>query len=107
MGNAGEWMRLKQEPGDLSRKSAPVCTNKSLLLDQSGSRATLIPNAGGGFVPVGAFDEGASLYSLIETAKANEPEPYAYLRHLFPELPKATTVEANKSSPPQADGVFR
>jgi transposase len=36
----------------------------------------------------------ANLYSLIETAKANGLEPYAYLRHLFMELPKATTVEA-------------
>ena len=36
----------------------------------------------------------ANLYSLIETAKANGLEPYAYLRHLFTELPRATTVEA-------------
>jgi len=36
----------------------------------------------------------ANLYSLIETAKANGLEPYAYLRHLFTELPKADTVEA-------------
>jgi len=36
----------------------------------------------------------ANLYSLIETAKANGLEPYAYLRCLFTELPKATTVEA-------------
>jgi len=35
----------------------------------------------------------ANLYSLIETAKANGLEPYVYLRHLFTELPKATTVE--------------
>lgn len=35
----------------------------------------------------------ANLYSLIETAKANELEPYAYLRKLFTELPKATSVE--------------
>jgi len=35
----------------------------------------------------------ANLYSLIETAKANALEPYAYLRYLFTELPKATTVE--------------
>ncbi len=36
----------------------------------------------------------ASLYSLIETAKANGLEPYAYLRYLFTELPKAKTVDA-------------
>ena len=30
---------------------------------------------------------------MIETAKANGHEPYAYLRYLFTELPNATTVE--------------
>jgi len=32
-------------------------------------------------------------YSLIETAKANEIEPYSYLRHIFKALPYADTVE--------------
>ncbi len=36
----------------------------------------------------------ANLYSLIETAKANGLEPYAYLRCVFTELPKAETVDA-------------
>lgn len=36
----------------------------------------------------------ANLYSLIETAKANGLEPYAYLRHVFTELPKALNVDA-------------
>jgi len=36
----------------------------------------------------------ANLYSVIETAKANKLEPYAYLRYLFTELPQAETVEA-------------
>jgi transposase len=35
----------------------------------------------------------ANLYSLIETAKANDLEPYAYLRHLFTELPRAKTAD--------------
>lgn len=43
--------------------------------------------------PAGA-KASANLYSLVMTAKANHLEPYAYLRHLFTELPKATTVEA-------------
>jgi transposase len=34
----------------------------------------------------------AALYSLTSTAKANGLEPYAYLRQLFTELPKASTV---------------
>ena len=33
------------------------------------------------------------LYSLIETAKANGLEPYAYLRHIFEKLPLASSLE--------------
>ena len=36
---------------------------------------------------------GFNLYSLIETAKANSIEPYAYLRIIFAELPKAAFLE--------------
>jgi transposase len=36
----------------------------------------------------------ANLYSLIECAKINGLEPYAYLRLAFSDLPKARTVEA-------------
>lgn len=35
----------------------------------------------------------ANLYGLIETAKANNVDPYGYLRHVFKELPRAQTVE--------------
>ena len=35
----------------------------------------------------------ANLYGLIETAKANGVEPFAYLQHLFTRLPAAQTVE--------------
>ena len=35
----------------------------------------------------------ANLYGLIETAKANGLEPYTYLKYVFTELPKVTTVE--------------
>ena len=45
-------------------------------------------------VSVKGVKASANLYSLIETAKANGLEPYAYLRHLFTELPKAETVDA-------------
>jgi transposase len=34
----------------------------------------------------------ANLYSVIETAKRNRIEPFAYLRHVFTEIPKATTL---------------
>ncbi len=35
----------------------------------------------------------ANLYSLVETAKANDLNPDLYLKQVFAELPKATTVE--------------
>jgi transposase len=37
-------------------------------------------------------EASANLYSLIETAKANEIEPFAYLQLVFTELPKATQL---------------
>lgn len=36
--------------------------------------------------------DSASLYSLVQSARANELEPYAYLRRLFVELPAAQSV---------------
>ena len=41
--------------------------------------------------PAGAR-ASATLYSIIETAKACQLEPYAYLRHVLTELPKAQCV---------------
>jgi len=41
---------------------------------------------------VGGVKASANLYSLIETAKANGLEPYAYLRKVYSELPKAQSV---------------
>ena len=43
----------------------------------------------------------AALFSLIETAKANDLEPYHYLRYLFERLPVADTTEDYKSLLPQ------
>ena len=45
-------------------------------------------------VSVKGVKASANLYSLIECAKINDLEPYAYLRHVFTELPKVRTVEA-------------
>jgi len=42
---------------------------------------------------VNGVKASANLYSLIETAKANGLEPYAYLRNVFTELPRAVSVE--------------
>jgi transposase len=41
--------------------------------------------------PEGA-EASALLYSLIETAKANRLEPYAYLRYIFEKLPTASSL---------------
>ncbi len=46
--------------------------------------------------PEGA-EASALLYSLIETAKANKLEPYAYLRYIFEKLPLAATLEDYES----------
>jgi len=53
-----------------------------------GRRAWLFANN-----PFGAR-ASANLYSLVSTARANGLEPYAYLRHLFEQLPVASTVDA-------------
>ena len=42
--------------------------------------------------PLGAY-ASATMYSLIETAKANNLEPYRYMELLFKEIPKAETKE--------------
>lgn len=42
---------------------------------------------------VGGANASANLYSLIETAKANNIEPYRYLVALFKQLPLAQTVD--------------
>ena len=42
---------------------------------------------------VAGVNASANLYSLIETAKANGLEPYAYLREVFTKLPLAATVD--------------
>ena len=38
-------------------------------------------------------EASANLYGLIETAKMNGLEPYAYLQRVFEKLPAAKTVE--------------
>jgi len=42
---------------------------------------------------VAGAQASANLYSLIETCKANQIEPYTYLVALFRQLPLAKTVE--------------
>jgi transposase len=42
---------------------------------------------------VGGAEASANLYSVVETAKANGLEPWAYLQHVFTELPKARSFD--------------
>lgn len=42
---------------------------------------------------VGGAEASANLYSVVETAKANGLEPWAYLQHVFTELPKAHSFD--------------
>ena len=46
--------------------------------------------------PKGA-EASATFFTLIETAKANGHEPYAYLRHIFEKLPLAETDQDYKA----------
>lgn len=43
----------------------------------------------------------ATLYTLVETAKANHLEPWAYLNYLFEKLPAAKTEQALLALIPQ------
>ena len=67
----------------------PVCRNRQYVGCATKGHTIWVFSAS-----VKGVRASANLYSLIETAKANGLEPYAYLRHLFTELPKAETVEA-------------
>lgn len=49
--------------------------------------------------PAGA-EASSTIYSLIESAKANKLEPYKYLRYLFEKLPFAETMEDYKQLMP-------
>jgi transposase len=52
---------------------------------------------------VAGSNPSANLYSLIETAKANGIEPYAYLRTMFTALPRATSVDEIEALLPVPD----
>ena len=42
---------------------------------------------------VGGAEASANLYSVVATAKANHLEPWAYLQHVFTELPRANSFD--------------
>lgn len=47
------------------------------------------------------------LYSLIETAKANELEAYTYLKTIFTKLPQAETLEDIEALLPWKVGLLK
>ena len=69
-----------------------------LLIDNNAAENAIRPFVIGrknwlfSYSPAGA-QSSAVLYSLIETAKANQLEPYHYLKRVFTELPAARTLE--------------
>ncbi|MFT6876955.1 MAG: transposase [Granulosicoccus sp.] len=42
---------------------------------------------------VAGANDSANLYSMVESAKANGHEPYAYIKRVLTELSRASTVE--------------
>ncbi len=66
-----------------------------LIIDNNGAENAIRPFVIGrkNWLFSHSVNASANLYSLIETAKANGLEPYAYLRNVFTELPKAASVE--------------
>ena len=83
-----QWVKLTEF---LTHPDAPVDNNyleNQIRPFAVGRRAWLFAHN-----PYGAR-ASANLYSLVSCARVNGLEPYAYLLHLFEELPKAQSVEA-------------
>jgi transposase len=92
---------LKEWPKLLKYLGSPYLTPDTNLVENAirpfvvGRRNWLFSGS-----PRGAH-ASATLYSLIETAKANGIEPYRYLRYLFIKLPLAQSREDYLSLAPQ------
>ena len=82
------WSLLKRYP---ERGDLPIDNNRcenSIRPFVIGPKAWLFSDT-----PAGAH-ASAVIYSLVQTAKANGLEPYAWLRRVLRDLPAAKTVEA-------------
>ena len=108
----GKWLAKKKHqapPKGLLGKAITYCMNQwhrligyiedgQLTIDNNMAENSIRPFVVGrkswlfSGTPEGA-EASALLYSLIETAKANKLEPYAYLRYLFEKLPLAVSLE--------------
>lgn len=82
----GQWSKLLMF---LSHGEAPLDNNRC----ENAIRPFVVGRKGWLFSDtVPGAEASANLYSLVETAKANQVEPHAYLSHLFARLPYAKTV---------------
>jgi len=84
---ADEWPKLIRYLEDGRIEISNVLCENALRPFVVGRKAWLFSDT-----PKGAI-ASARLYSLVETAKANGLEPFAYLRHIFTMLPQAKTLE--------------
>lgn len=84
---ADEWPKLIRYLEDGRIEISNVLCENALRPFVVGRKAWLFSDT-----PKGAI-ASARLYSLVETAKANGLEPFAYLRHIFTMLPQARTLE--------------
>jgi transposase len=83
----GQWPKLMRVLDD---GRIPLDTN----LVENAIRPFVVGRKGWLFADtVRGAQASAGLYSLIETAKANGLEPYAYLRLVFTEIPRTTTLD--------------
>lgn len=83
---ADEWPKLTRCLDDGRIKVSNVLCENAIRPFVVGRKAWLFSDT-----PAGAH-ASAKLYSIIETAKAAELEPFAYLRLIFEKLPQARTL---------------
>ena len=82
-----QWLKLIRYCDDGNLSISNILAENAIRPFVIGRKAWLFADT-----PKGAHASGV-FYSLIETAKANGIEPYAYLYHIFKALPYADTVE--------------
>ncbi|MFM7386058.1 MAG: IS66 family transposase [Betaproteobacteria bacterium] len=83
---AAEWPRLIRYLDDGRLEVSNVLCENAIRPFVVGRKAWLFSDT-----PAGAT-ASARLYSIVETAKANGLEPYAYLKLVFEKLPQAVTL---------------
>ncbi len=86
-----QWLKLIRYCDDGALSISNILTENAIRPFVIGRKAWLFADT-----PKGAHASGI-FYSLIETAKANGVDPYAYLYHVFKELPYADTVEKTEA----------